>query len=347
MMEADSNISPENPIPIVDFGPAASGELDDLKRVATHVRAACEDIGFFYIANHPIPPALMSRVIEEAKLFFALPEEEKRHVLLERSANFRGYIPFNAELYPENRRGKGGVGFQLHISDEHLRSQPPDAAESFQIHRELPLDDPDVVAGKPLHGPNQWPEAKAAMRNTMLEYYDAMGTFARTVLQVFALGLDLERHFFRQYYRKPLMQLRLLHYPPHEPGDNVPYGVTPHSDAGAFSMLLQDHVGGLEICDKRGEWTFVPPLENTFVVNIGDTMKLWTNNRFQSTVHRVINTRGASRYSIPFFANPDYDAVIEPIKTCVDEDHPPVFDVLHCGESLLHTYSRIYPSAPT
>ena len=70
MMEADSNISPENPIPIVDFGPAASGELDDLKRVATHVRAACEDIGFFYIANHPIPPALMSRVIEEAKLFF-------------------------------------------------------------------------------------------------------------------------------------------------------------------------------------------------------------------------------------------------------------------------------------
>lgn len=195
MMEADSNISPENPIPIVDFGPAASGELDDLKRVATHVRAACEDIGFFYIANHPIPPALMSRVIEEAKLFFALPEEEKRHVLLERSANFRGYIPFNAELYPENRRGKGGVGFQLHISDEHLRSQPPDAAESFQIHRELPLDDPDVVAGKPLHGPNQWPEAKAAMRNTMLEYYDAMGTFARTVLQVFALGLDLERHF--------------------------------------------------------------------------------------------------------------------------------------------------------
>ena len=104
--------------------------------------------------------------------------------------------------------------------------------------------------------------------------------------------------------------------------------------------------GGLEICDKRGEWTFVPPLQNTFVGNIGDTMKLWTNNRFQSTVHRVINTRGASRCSIPFFTNPDYDAIIEPIETCVGEDHPPVYDVLHCGESLIHTDSRIYPSAP-
>ena len=72
----------------------------------------------------------------------------------------------------------------------------------------------------------------------MLEYYDAMGSFARQVLEVFALGLDLERNFFQWYYRKPLMQLRLMHYPPHDPGDNVPFGVRPHSDAGAFSMLL-------------------------------------------------------------------------------------------------------------
>ena len=112
-------------------------------------------------------------------------------------------------------------------------------------------------------------------------------------------------------------------------------------------MLLQDNVGGLEICDKNDEWRFVAPIEKSFVVNIGDTMKLWTNNRFQSTRHRVINVRGASRYSIPFFANPDYDAVIEPITTCVDDEHPPIFDVLHCGESMLHTYSRIWPSAPT
>lgn len=284
-------------------------------------------------------------MFEEAKSFFALTEEKKLDVSLERSANFRGYIPFNARLYAENRRGKGGTGFQLHLSDHQLREQPPDVSESFQIHRELALDDPDVEVGKPLHGPNQWPGEQTTMRATMLAYYDAMDTFARRVLEVFALGLELEPGLFEQYYRKPLMQLRLMHYPSHQPGENVPFGVRPHSDAGAFSMLLQDDVGGLEIRDKDGEWKFVPPIEGTFVVNIGDTIKLWTNNRFQSTPHRVINTRGASRYSIPFFANPDYDAVIEPIATCIDKDHPPVFDVLHCGESMLHTYSRIWPSA--
>jgi len=100
----------------------------------------------------------MNRVFEEAKLFFALPEKKKLHISLERSTNFGGYIPFNARLYPENRRGKGGTGFQLHLSEEKLREQPPDVSESFQIHRELALDDPDVKAGKPLHGPNQWPD---------------------------------------------------------------------------------------------------------------------------------------------------------------------------------------------
>ena len=290
-------------------------------------------------------------MFEETARFFALPDDVKMQVSMERSLNYRGYIPINALPRAENRRGAAVDGFQVHLNNANgPDSQPakltPDASESFQIHRELPLDDPDVLAGKPLHGPNQWPDGLPLMRDTMLEYFDAMSSFTQRLLEVFAVGLDLDPGFFGRYYRKSLMQVRLLHYPAHEPSENVPYGVRPHSDAGALTILMQDEVGGLEVCNKRGDWVPVPPIRDSYVVNIGDTMKLWTNNRFQSTRHRVINTNGADRYSIPFFANPDYDAVISPIPTCVNEDNPPVFDALHCGQSMLHTYSRIWPSAP-
>ena len=334
-------------VPIIDFSPALTGRIDGLARVAADVQSACETIGFFYIVNHPIAEELVERVFKEATHFFALPEATKRRVSMEQSQHYRGYIPFNTQLYAEHQRGKGGTGFQLHLDDQQHYERPPDTSESFQIHRELLPDDADVLAGKPLHGPNQWPEECPLMRSTLLEYYDAAATFAYLVLEVFALGLGLDRKFFHPYYRKPLMQLRLMHYPNHEPGENVPFGVRPRSDAGAFSMLLQDEVGGLEIRDKAGRWVAVTPIKQAFVVNIGDTMKLWTNNRFQSTRHRVINIGTHSRYSIPFFANPDFDAIIKPITTCVDDAHPPVSDVLHCGESMLHTYSRIWPSGST
>ena len=334
-------------VPLIDFGPLADGSLAGVARVAADVREACEQIGFFYIANHPIPAPLIRRVFDETAAFFALPASEKLHVSIERSSNYRGYIPFDAKLYPENRRGHGVDGFQRHLDGHDLYDQPPDCAESFQIHAELADDDPDVRAQKPLHGANQWPQARPSLRGALLEYYAAVRSLAYQVLETFAVGLELERDFFEQYYRKPLMQLRLMHYPPQDEGGKVAYGVRPHSDAGAFSMLLQDDTGGLEIRNRQGEWAFVAPIENAFVVNIGDTMRLWTNNRFQSTPHRVINTYGAERISIPFFANPDYDAVIKPIPTCVGPDRPAVFDELHCGEAMLHTYSRIWPSAPT
>jgi isopenicillin N synthase-like dioxygenase len=109
-------------------------------------------------------------------------------------------------------------------------------------------------------------------------------------------------------------------------------------------MLQQDDVGGLEIKTKSGEWLIVPPVENSFVVNIGDSMRMWTNNRFASTLHRVVNHYGRERYSVGVFANPDYDTVIRPLPTCVYADHPPTFDKMLSGEALLFLYSRVWPS---
>jgi isopenicillin N synthase-like dioxygenase len=109
-------------------------------------------------------------------------------------------------------------------------------------------------------------------------------------------------------------------------------------------MLQQDDVGGLEIKTKSGEWVVVPPMENSFIVNIGDSMKMWTNHRFASTLHRVVNRYGRERYSVGVFANPNYDTVISPLPTCVDADHPPKFEQMHTGEALLYLYSRVWPS---
>jgi isopenicillin N synthase-like dioxygenase len=80
------------------------------------------------------------------------------------------------------------------------------------------------------------------------------------------------------------------------------------------------------------------------VVNIGDSMRMWTNNRFASTLHRVVNHYGRERYSVGIFANPDYDTIIRPLSTCVDAEHPATFDQMLSGEALLFLYSRVWPS---
>ncbi len=201
-------------------------------------------------------------------------------------------------------------------------------------------------AGKPLHGVNPWP-GLPGFREPLLAYYELMRGFSMDVARVFARGLGVAPDHFTRHYANPLMQLRLLRYLPQPPEAAMLSGATSaHCDAGGFTLLQQDATGGLEIQTRTGEWVVVPPVENAFVVNIGDSMKMWTNNRFASTRHRVVNRYGSERFSVGFFANPDYDAVITPVPTCVDADHPPVFERLEFGEAMLYLYSRIWPSRP-
>ena len=202
-----------------------------------------------------------------------------------------------------------------------------------------------MKAGKPLHGSNLWPEGLPGFKDAVLDYHTTMTGFAALLASVFARGLKLPPDYFVQFYKKPLIQVRLLHYLPQDRQAALEGGVSrAHQDAGGFTMLQQDDVGGLEIKSKSGDWLIVPPVENSFVVNIGDSMRMWTNNRFASTLHRVVNHYGRERYSVGVFANPDYDTVIRPLPTCVDEQHPATFDQMAAGEALLFLYSRVWPS---
>jgi isopenicillin N synthase-like dioxygenase len=221
------------------------------------------------------------------------------------------------------------------------------------MFRDLPLDDPDVVAGKPLHGPNQWPSALPELRIAMSDYYRTLSGIAHDLLKIFALGLDLPEDSFSRHFKKPMNQFRVMHYPPQEPTDTSGHvGVRPHTDAGAFTLLYQDPVGGLEILSLDGDWILVPPVPESFVVNIGEMMKVWTDGVFAATPHRVINRSGQERYSMPFFANPDYDAVIAPIlKNPAAKDHPHFATSVDrsrpttSGEILHRVWSRIWPTS--
>jgi len=334
-----------NELPVIDFAPIRGTNQTAIERVAKEVHDACRDIGFLTIVNHPVPHEKIRAIFRQSQRFFALPLAEKMKAYMGNSNFFRGYLPMDEPGKQHAYRGKAIEGFQPHLDPARMKARKPHKNEAFQASLELPDDDPDVKAGKPLHGANQWPDNLPGFRETVLDYHTTMTEFAALLASVFARGLKLPTDYFAQFYKKPLIQVRLLHYLPQETQAALEGGDSrAHQDAGGFTMLQQDDVGGLEIKSKSGEWLIVPPVENSFVVNIGDSMRVWTNNRFASTLHRVVNHYGRERYSVGVFANPDYDTMIRPLPTCVDAEHPPTFDKMLSGEALLFLYSRVWPS---
>jgi len=148
----------------------------------------------------------------------------------------------------------------------------------------------------------------------MLRYFDEVERLADVLLRGFSLALGLHADHLSKFFEAPLSRLKVNHYPPQRSPlreDNL--GVVPHSDSGGFTILWQDNIGGLEVQNKHGEWVGAPPLEDTFVINIGNIMETWSNGFFSSTPHRVINTGGQDRYSIPLFVNPSADVMISPL----------------------------------
>lgn len=337
-----------NELPVIDFAPLATGKEGAIEAVAREVDAACREIGFLTVVNHPVPPAQIRDIFHQAKRFFAMAEEEKMKLWMGNSRNFRGFLPMDQAADQKNFAGSAVSGFQQHITGEKLKARKPNRNEAFQIASELGPDDPAVRAGMQLYGPNQWPENLPGFREGVMGYYETMVKFSALLASLFARGLGMAPNYFEQFYRKPLIQLRLLHYLPHKSDVDALEGgdSRAHCDAGGFTMLQQDDVGGLEIKSRSGEWLVVPPVENSFIINIGDSMKMWTNHRYASTLHRVVNRYGRERFSVGVFANPDYETVIKPLPTCVDAEHPPVFDEMKSGEALLFLYSRVWPSAP-
>src|SRR3979411_548590 len=201
-----------NELPVIDFAPLGGKNAEAIDRIAREVHDACRDIGFLTIVNHPGPPAKITEIFRQSARFFALPLEAKMKAYMGNSNLFRGYLPMDEPGRQKAYRGKAIEGFQPHLDPARMKARKPHKNEAFQIPLELPDDDPAGDAGKPLHGSNQWPENLPGFREAVLDYHTTMTEFASLLASVFARGLGLEKNYFAQFYKKPLIQVRLLHY---------------------------------------------------------------------------------------------------------------------------------------
>ncbi|MBW4456263.1 MAG: isopenicillin N synthase family oxygenase [Nostoc indistinguendum CM1-VF10] len=180
---------------------------------------------------------------------------------------------------------------------------------------------------------------------SILAFYDICTELANTVLQAYALALELPEDFFITRHNQQNHTLRLLHYPPLQtPPKSGQVRAGEHSDYGSITLLFQDDVGGLEVQTASGEWIAAPAIPNTVVVNTGDLMQRWTNDMFCSTKHRVMipsdNKVKQSRYSMAFFCHPNDDTEIACLESCQKEQSP-IYPPILAGEYLL---SRLQPT---
>ncbi len=313
-------------IPVIDVSALVARDAEGSAAAGRAMREASERIGFFYVAGHGIPQPVIDAVFGRARDFFALPEEDKAGVAV-------------------NKRHRGWIG---HGGAKMYGGARPDLKESFVFGLELPETDRDVAAGTPLMGPNQWPAAMPGLREVVYPYYEAVLDLGQAVLRGLALSLGRDAAFFAPRFTRPLARGSLIWYPPQPPDlGREQFGVAPHTDYGGLTFLYQDNTGGLQVRGASGDWVMATPVEGTFVVNIGDLMARWTNDRFRSNPHRVVNTSGHARQSVAVFYDPGFHEVVDPrdlLDNAAEARHAP----MACGEWVVGHFDKAFRyRAPT
>jgi len=293
-------------IPVIDYGPYFVGEPGSLEMLARDVRHACENVGFMYALNHGVPQHVIDAGFAASRRFHALPLEEKLKLRL--NENNIGYMPMNASIQA--------------ASAVHQATKP-NQNESFFISHDRGADHPDVVAGVTLRGRNQWPASLPDIRPDMMAYFHALGAMCDRMLPAFAVALDLPPDWFAPFFANEAhANLRFLHYPPQEDMSENTFGTAPHTDNSFMTALARTDVPGLAIRLPSGEWFAPPVIPGTFLINLGNIMRRWSNDRFLSTPHGVINESGTDRYSIAYFHSPNPNSIIECVPGSVSADNP-------------------------
>ncbi|KAL4881907.1 hypothetical protein BJY04DRAFT_207358 [Aspergillus karnatakaensis] len=277
--------------PIIDFA-RTHPPTDKLIR---ELRQACEEFGFFQIINHGIPADLQASILTQSKALFDLPLEVKEAY---NKGKFCSSLHAHIDSNPFNR------GYERLRSQNFEKRTAGDLKEGFYLGRNRSVDDPDVIARKFAQGPNTYPAELGAQFPAVVErYHAALTGLAEGILFMLARTLDLEEGVFQAFCERPVAVLGLLHYLPQEPGaSELERGIGAHTDFGAVTILLQDTTGGLQVWNNLSStWVDVTPITGAYVVNLGNMMMRWTNDRYLSNLHRVINKSGKERLSVPFF----------------------------------------------
>jgi isopenicillin N synthase-like dioxygenase len=317
-------------VPVIDLEPFRLGTDAARRSVAAQVDAACRDVGFLSVVGHGVPTALIDEMVATTTAFFDRPVTEKQRFTVEdRSAN-RGYASLGSEA----------------LSYSIGEASPPDLFEAFNVGWEIDEGDvDDYVAAERARffHPNIWPDAPVGMREVWLRYWTAMDALGHELMSAMALGLGLDAAHFEPSLGRNISVMRAINYQRH-PGapeplpDQMRMGA--HTDYGSLTVLWADDVPGLQIQSEDGSWVPVGPPPGAFMVNIGDLLAEWTNDRWRSTMHRVVPPPSgvdgsARRRSIAWFQQPDYDAVIDCLPGCSSADDPPRYAPVRSGDHLI------------
>lgn len=312
-------------VPVVDLTPCRHGSAADRRAVAAALAHACEHVGFATLVGHGVPPELSAAAFEDARDFYALPVEEKMRCVPPPGTMLRGYAPIATQKLARSRG----------------EDTPPDLRENYGVGR------PDLTGLEyasrpevsPFYQPNVWPQRPERFRTTYSAYFACLERLSADLMRLFALGLGLDEHWFDDKIDDHFDVLRPLHYPPQEttaePGQ-LRGGA--HTDFGTLTLVRPTRAaGGLEVQSLEGRWESVAFVDDAFVMNIGDLMQRWTNDRWRSTLHRVVNPpagggEATRRYSIAFFCHPNYDAVVECLPTCLAPGESPRHAPITAGE---------------
>jgi isopenicillin N synthase-like dioxygenase len=304
-------------VPVIDLAPARQGGLEERRRLARAIDAACREIGFFAITGYGVDDRVVEDLRRLAHTFFALPRAEKLAACHPIPGTNRGYHPLADET----------------LAAANDAPAPPDLKEYFHVGPVETTDDPYYTSplGCRHFAPNIWPPASAGFERAATVYYTTMSRLIVSLMRLAALALDVEETFFDRKVDRSIGTMRLNYYPAQSrPPMAGQLRAGAHTDYGGFTILSgEDVAGGLEVLTRDGRWIAVPTSPTTFVVNIGDLLMRWTNDRWLSNMHRVVNPPlegGPSlpRLSIAFFNHPNYDALIECLPSQGPPRHPPV-----------------------
>jgi len=295
-------------IPVIDLTQFLNPDTPDesLKDLVVQIQEACTVWGFFTVINHGVPKELLEKMIAITKRFFALPAEQKLKVRRD-DVNFLGY------LEGENTKN---VKDWKEVFDYSVRGSIVVPASS------------DENETRTEEATNQWPENIQDMSEVCMEYGKAVEGLAMKLLELISMSLNLPRKQLNSYFETEDSgtRIRLNYYPPC-PNPNLALGVGPHKDQGALTILAEvDGVSGLDVKTKEGEWVRVNPVPGSYIINCGDIIQVWTNDKYESSEHRAAVTSTKARYSIPFFLYPAHYTEIKPLDELVSEDDPPKYN---------------------
>lgn len=288
-------------IPIIDIsGWLADDDPEALTTAATTLREASEQVGFHQLVGHGIDQQLIDDVFAMTERFHALDHELKNDIRMDRPEwpiGGVGYLPLGERKLPRRTYGNLNEAFLLKCDER------------------IGFDD------------NQWLEDSAlpGFRATIERYAAEVEALALRLLPMYAVALELPMDYFDDAFRHPLWRLRLSHYPPDPPGPEGAFGIAPHVDTTVFTLLLQSGPGLTIYHEGRGRWIKAPVIDGAFVVNSGELLRQWTNDRFLSTRHFANNLGAESRYSIPFFFNATADYEMACLPTCHGPGNPPKY----------------------